>query len=183
VSGDFRIETERLILRPWREADGREFVRITNTPMVMAHLGGVRDPYDWQGLVTAQQALQAEHGICFWLVERRVDGALLGFCGLEPGSVGSIEGEIEIGWRLRQDAWGQGYAKEAALASLAWGWANLVASRIRAITVPANRASWGPMERLGMTRRADLDFHHPRFPPGDPLRHHITYEMLRPSAA
>ena len=127
-----------------------------------------------------QQALQAERGHCFWIVERKADGALLGFCGLKIGNVGSIDGEIEIGWRLREDAWGQGYAKEAALASLAWGWKNLDASRIVAITVPANRPSWGLMERLGMTRRPDMDFGHPLFAEDHPLHRHITYVIERP---
>ena len=100
------IETERLILRPWREEDGPEFVRVTNTPAVMAHLGGVEDPKRLIRSVARQQMLQAEHGHCFWIAERKDDQALLGFCGLKIGSVGTIDGEIEIGWRLREDAWG-----------------------------------------------------------------------------
>ena len=66
------------------------------------------------------------------------------------------------------------------MASLAWGWANLDAERIVAITVPANRASWGLMERLAMTRRPDLDFGHPAFAEDHPLHQHITYAIGRP---
>lgn len=174
------IDTDRLVLRPWRLKDGAEFMRVTNTPVVMAHLGPLRNPDEAPAMVARQQRMQREHGICFWIVERRADAALLGFCGLERGDVGPIEGEIEIGWRLREDAWGQGYAKEAALASLAWGWANLDAARIMAITTPANTASWGLMERIGMRRRPELDFGHPEFAPGHPLYAHITYEASRP---
>lgn len=175
------IETERLILRAWREDDGPEFLRVTNTPAVMAHLGGVqRDPARIRATIDRQRRYQAESGHSLWIVERREDGALLGFCGLQPGTVGPIEGEVEIGWRLREDAWGQGYAREAAQASLAWGWANLDTPKIMAITTPANTASWGLMIRLGMTRRPDLDFGHPQFQPGDRLYEHITYEIARP---
>ncbi len=174
------IGTERLLLRPWRDADGPEFVRVTNTPAVMAHLGGVREPYDGRVLAAGQQALQAEHGCCFWIVERRADGALLGFCGLEPDGVGPFDGDIEIGWRLRADAWGQGYALEAARASLAWGWANLRVPRIHAMTVPANLRSRRLMERLGMARRPELDFDHPAFPEGHPPRAHIVHALDRP---
>ncbi|HET8611209.1 MAG TPA: GNAT family N-acetyltransferase, partial [Sphingomonas sp.] len=95
-------------------------------------------------------------------------------------SDGPIIGEIEIGWRLREDAWGQGYAREAAEASFAWGWANLDRGQIVAITVPANERSWGLMERLGMSRRPELDFGHPLFPEGHPLHRHITYAIERP---
>lgn len=174
------IETERLILRGWRDTDGPEFVRVTNTPAVMAHLGGVEDADRLMTSVARQQAMQAEHGHCFWIIERRTDGALLGFCGLKIGNVGSIDGEIEIGWRLREDAWGQGYAKEAARASLAWGWGHLDTSRIVAITVPDNRSSWGLMERLGMQRRPEMDFGHPLFAEDHPLHRHIVYVIERP---
>jgi RimJ/RimL family protein N-acetyltransferase len=174
------IETERLVLRPWREEDGAEFVRVTNTPAVMVHLGGVREPYDGRALVAGKQALQREHGFCFWLAERKSDGAILGFCGLEPCGVGPVANDIEIGWRLREDAWGHGYAKEAALASLAWAWANLPVPRIVAITIPANMPSWGLMRRIGMTHRPELDFEHPLFAPGHPLSAHHTYAIARP---
>ncbi|WBO24213.1 GNAT family N-acetyltransferase [Sphingomonas abietis] len=174
------IETARLILRGWGDADGETFARVTNSPAVMMHLGGVAPAERLARLAAEQQALQARDGHCFWIVERKADRALLGFCGLEKGDVGPIAGEIEIGWRLREDAWGQGYAKEAAFASLAWGWAHLDAPRIMAITTPANRASWGLMERLGMTRRHDLDFGHPAFARDHPLSAHITYVADRP---
>lgn len=51
--------------------------------------------------------------------------------------------------------------------------------RIVAITVPANRRSWGLMERLGMIRRPDLDFAHPSFPPDHPLSRHVSYVAER----
>lgn len=175
------IETSRLILRPWREEDGPEFIRLTNTPAVMAHLGGVQvDAAGIEATIARQQRYQAELGHCMWLINRRSDNALLGFCGLQPGSIGTIDGEIEIGWRLREDAWGQGYAKEAARASLDWGWANLDTRRIVAITVPANTSSWGLMIRLGMERRPDMDFGHPLFAAEHPLHRHIAYVLERP---
>jgi RimJ/RimL family protein N-acetyltransferase len=175
------IETERLTLRGWREDDPIEFARVTNTPAVMEHLGGMQPLSAFEGSRDRQQKLEAERGHCFWIVERREDKALLGFCGLKISDVGTIAGEIEIGWRLREDAWGQGCAREAAQASLAWGWANLDVPRILSITVPANVRSWGLMERIGMTRRADLDFGHPHFPPGHPLHAHIAYGIERPA--
>jgi RimJ/RimL family protein N-acetyltransferase len=175
------IETERLILRPWRDADHALFAQMGRSPAVMQHLGPLQTDAGVAQAIARQRGFQAAHGYCFWAIERRADGAFLGFCGLKPGTVGPIEGEIEIGWRLREDAWGLGYAREAAAASIAWGWANLDAPRIMAITTPANSASWGLMIRLGMTRRPDLDFGHPQFVAGHPLFEHITYELMRPA--
>jgi RimJ/RimL family protein N-acetyltransferase len=174
------IGTARLILRPWRDADRAPFAAMGRSPAVMQHLGGTVTEAQVDESIARQQRFQADLGHCFWAIERVADGAFLGFCGLKPGTVGPIDGEIEIGWRLCETAWGQGYAKEAAFASLAWGWANLPAASIYAITVPANTASWGLMERLGMIRRPDMDFGHPQFEPGHPLHAHIGYEARRP---
>ena len=171
------IETERLILRDWREADIEPFIRHTNTPAVMRWLGGVwtRDEAE-NALRGRLMRWQAERGFTFWAVERKSDGELLGFCGLKladtPGT--AIEGMYEIGWRLREDAWGQGYAKEAAIASLVHAFDTLGAQRVVAITFPQNEASWGLMERLGMTRRPDYGYDDPRFPELNPT---IVYEI------
>lgn len=174
------IETERLILRPWREEDVPEFARVTNTTAVMEFLGGVKDPESLRGSFERVAASQEKNGFCFWIVERRSDGALLGFCGLKIGNTPSIEGEIEIGWRLREDAWGQGYAREAADATLDWAWRNLDCARVVAITATGNKRSWGLMERLGMHRLHHLDFEHPDVPIGDKAKPHITYAIERP---
>ena len=179
--GGSSIETGRLLLRSWRDGDGVLFARATNTPEVMEYLGGVEDPEALAGTAGRLDAIEKEHGFTFWAIERKEDKAMLGFCGIKPANVGPLLGEIEIAWRLRHDAWGQGYAREAAEASLAWAWANLDVPRIVAITVPANRRSWRLMERLGMERRPDMDFDHPDFPPGHRLRSHITYAIERPS--
>jgi RimJ/RimL family protein N-acetyltransferase len=176
------IETERLIVRPWQDSDREPFAAMGQDPEVMEHLGPLMSRAQADEAVDRMMALQQARGHCFWAVERRDGSAFLGFCGLKvaPENIRGIEGAIEIGWRLRRDAWGHGYAREAAAACLGWGWANLPDDRIIAITTRGNVRSWGLMERLGMVRRHDLDFDHPNLAEGDPLRPHITYEIHRP---
>ena len=174
------IETARLILRPWRQADVAPFHAMGQEAEVMRYLGPPPKRAEAQAAHDRMLACQAEHGMCFWAVERRADAAFIGFCGLKPGKP-PIEPDVEIGWRLARAAWGHGYAREAAAASLAWGWAHLDVRSIAAITVPANVRSWGLMERLGMTRCPDEDFAHPDLPIGDPLSRHILYRLARPS--
>jgi len=170
------IETDRLILRGWSEGDFEPFLRHTNTPEVMRWLGGVRSEADQRETIGRLTRWQEERGFTFWAVERKADRELLGFCGLKiadtPGS--PIEGMYEIGWRLRQDAWGQGYAREAAVASLDFAFATLGADRVVAITFAPNASSWGLMERLGMTRRPELDYDDARFPALNPT---IVYDI------
>ena len=178
------IDTERLILRGWQQCDEAPFAAMGADEEVMRHLGGVADDPVVQARETIerQQAVLAEQGHCFWAIERKADGALLGFCGLRVGGHAGtlVTDELEIGWRLRRDAWGNGYAREAAAACIAWGWANTQRSRIAAWTVSANAASWGLMIRLGMTHRPELDFDHPSFPLEHPLSRHVVYVIDRP---
>lgn len=176
------IETERLIVRPWQEADRAPFAAMNQDEEVRRHLGPPQSRAESDAAIDRMIACQAEHGCCFWAVERRDDGAFFGFCGIKPGHW-PIEGLPEIGWRLGRAAWGQGYAREAAQACLAWAWAARDWPHVYAITTPANRASWGLMLRLGMARLAEGDFDHPDVPEDSPLRPHITYRIARPGGA
>jgi RimJ/RimL family protein N-acetyltransferase len=158
------IETERLILRGWRDSDVEPFIRHTNTPAVMRWLGGVRAEDQVRQMLTGKFNEWLEHrGFTFWAVERREDRALLGFCGIKiADDAGTrVEGLHEVGWRLREDVWGQGYAKEAATASLDFAFGTAGAQQVVALTVAGNGPSWGLMERLGMTRRPELDYEGP----------------------
>jgi RimJ/RimL family protein N-acetyltransferase len=168
---EFHLQTERLILRDWRESDWTPFFRHTNTPAVMRWLGGPRDA---KGRATTRERLPLAaqaHGHCLWATERKVDGGhlsgeLLGFCGLKRANMaGGPMGDFEVGWRFREDAWGRGYAREAAIASIEAGFLQFGAPHIIALTVAENVASWGLMERLGMRRRPELDFRCPDFLP------------------
>lgn len=178
------IETERLIIRPWRDGDRAEYIASCNTEAVTVHLGGPSTIEDIDAALGRIAKSQEEHGFCFWAVERKSDARLMGYCGLKftnlPGT--PVENDIEIGWRLREDAWGRGYAREAATAVLAWAWRHLDVARVVSFTVPANEASWRVIEGIGMKRRPDLDFAHPAFAGDHPLSRHIAYAAERPSA-
>lgn len=175
---NFSHETERLILRDWREVDWPVFWEATNTPAVMRWLGGVVSA-DGQPAVQARlEGYRRDHGHTFWVVERKEDAALLGFCGLKRSNQpGGPQGMMEVGWRLREDAWGLGYAKEAATASLDLAFDRFGADEVIALTVQGNTGSWGLMKRLGMARREDLDFDNPDFDPADPRI--IAYVITR----
>lgn len=179
---EFRHATDRLTLRDWREADWAEFWRTTNTPAVMRWLGGVADEAAWAAARARIEGYRREHGHTFWVLERKADGALLGFCGLKRSNQsGGPIGMMEVGWRLREDAWGQGYAKEAAAAALDLAFGSFGAEEVIALTVEGNTASWGLMLRLGMVRRPDLDFESAEFDPANPriIVHAITREKWK----
>lgn len=171
------IETERLVLRGWSADDRDDFWRLGADPAVMEHLPAL-DRAGSDALIGRLQALQDSHGHTFWAVERKEDGRVLGFCGVIPPR--EPLSETEIGWRLARDAWGRGYAREAAQASLAWAWANLPGDSVVAITTPGNARSQALMVRLGMERAPGEDFDHPSLPEGHPLRPHVLFRIHRP---
>lgn len=161
-------ETERLILRDWRPGDEAAFYAIMNTPAVMKHLGGVQTPEQWHESFSRIEGYARDHGHTFWIVEDKANRELLGFCGLKrvnsPGA-GAVAGEYEVGWRLRESAWGRSIAKEAAIASLDLAFGKFAAPRAVALTVAGNGASQGLMHRLGMYRREEWDYTDTRFGP------------------
>jgi RimJ/RimL family protein N-acetyltransferase len=177
---DVIAETERLRLRTWDFADRAEFNARLNTPAVMRWLGGVADEATSTAAFERIDAYQRDYGFTFWIVERRSDGALLGFCGLKRANAPGGEkfaGEIEVGWRLREDAWGQGYAKEAAIAALDLAFGRFAAPRVVAVTALGNLPSQKLMARLGLTRRAEMDFIDQRFAPDSDVNPQILFAI------
>jgi RimJ/RimL family protein N-acetyltransferase len=154
-------------LRGWHEADESRFYAVMNTPAVMQHLGGVQTPEGWREAFERLRLYQRDFGHTFWIVEDKASGEILGFCGLKlvnsPGAGPALTGTPEIGWRLRESAWGMGIAKEAAIAAFDLAFGRFGYGRVIAMTIPANVGSEGLMKRLGMTRADDLDFTDTRF--------------------
>jgi RimJ/RimL family protein N-acetyltransferase len=169
--GRLVAQTARLRLREWESADEARFYAVMNTPAVMRHLGGVQTPQQWRAAFDRLLGYQRDFGHTFWLAEAASDGELLGFCGLKRVNTEGAPnpGEVEIGWRLRESAWGQGIAREAAAICLDLAFDRFAASSVVALTFAANRPSWRLMERLGMRYVPELDFVDPRFP-GDVLK-------------
>ena len=173
-------ETDRLRLRTWDDEDELRFYEVMNRPAVMRWLGGLQTREEWHAGFERLLGYDRDFGFTFWIVERKADGAVLGFCGLKranaPGA-DAIAGELEIGWRLREDAWRQGYAKEAAIASLDLAFGRFEAPRVVAVTALGNRTSQGLMVRLGMERCPELDFVDQRFPPDSDVNPQVVFEM------
>jgi RimJ/RimL family protein N-acetyltransferase len=169
------LSTERLLLRPWRTDDYEPFFAINSEPAVVRHLS----PITREGSDAMMERVGrhfAEHGWGFWALEDRASGTLIGMCGLATlGDHLPFAPGVEIGWRLSEPWQGKGLAREAAEAALRFGFETLGLNRIVAFTTPANTASWGLMERLGMTRIGAFD--HPKLPEGHALRPHLLYEV------
>lgn len=139
--------TERLILRDFRPADLPPYIELSTDPEVMRYLSGPRSAAHCKAELAGISKEFADTGIGMLAVERQADGAFLGICGL------SIEqwypDDLQIGWRLFQPYWGQGYAMEAAIVwrDTAFGRG---APRLISISDVPNIRSHRLMQRLGM---------------------------------
>jgi len=141
------LETERLIMRMWRDADFEEYAELCADPEVMRFLGGkVFDRTEaWR-----QMASMIGHwylrGYGIWAVEEKESGRL-------AGRIGCINPEgwpgFEVGWTLKREFWGKGYATEAGRRALEYGFNELDKPHIISLIHPENRASIRVAERLG----------------------------------
>jgi RimJ/RimL family protein N-acetyltransferase len=165
------METARLILRSEAPGDIDVWAEHMNTPAVMEYLGGPRDRHKIEASFAKMAASRATLGFGFNLMQHKETGALIGNCGLKlvdnPLAPAEMQSQFEIGWSLRADYWRKGYALEAATACLDLAFNRFDAGMVYAMTSERNVASWRMMEKLGMHRRADLDFPDPDYPPKD----------------
>jgi RimJ/RimL family protein N-acetyltransferase len=176
------IETERLILRAYREDDREAFAGLNGDPRVGAWLAGTQGRAQSDAIMDRISAHIAAHGFGLWGAETKADGRLVGLIGLNTVKAEDlpIGPAIEMAWRLIPECWGQGLASEGARAALAWGFDHLDTAEIVAFTAQTNLASQGVMRKIGMVHDAARDFDHPRLPQDHPLRRHVVYAAQRP---
>jgi RimJ/RimL family protein N-acetyltransferase len=149
VSAVPQVETERLLLRGWRESDTDAWAELCSDDEVMRSLGregGVSVGDAWR-----EMAMLAGHwtlkGFGHWALELRASRELVGRAGLlhPPDWPG-----LELGWTVARPHWGNGYAGEAARAAMEWARAELGADHLISLIPDGNHRSQRVAEKLGM---------------------------------
>ncbi len=162
------IETERLLLRPFREEDVDAYTAVLQSPEVRAalHLADDVGRFDaWLGI--AQQLGQWElRGTGQWALEDKATGEFVGRAGMHFPARADWPG-IEIGWALHPAQWHKGYATEAGAASVEWAFAHHDVDALYSVILPENTASQAVARRLGfaLTQTRPLS-HLPDMPHG-----------------
>lgn len=152
------LRTDRLLLRPFEEADIAPYVAIRSKREVARYLPPVPkdDPEAWaKGLFAAFDEAWATRGHGPWAAVERASGRLLGHMGLRY--MPEFD-ETELLYAFDTDAWGRGLATEGAAASLGFGFETVGLARIMAIAIPENAASRNVMTKLGLTYRRMADY-------------------------
>jgi RimJ/RimL family protein N-acetyltransferase len=174
------IETERLLLRPWRDADLEPFADLNADVRVMEHFPSTASRAESQALMARIRGHFDQRGYGLWAVEVKRDDPFIGFVGLSAVPFDAhFTPAVEIGWRLAHASWGRGYASEAAGASLRLAFLEVGLDEVVSFTVTANRRSRAVMQRIGMHHADADDFDHPHVPVGNPMRRHVLYRLRR----
>ena len=141
------LETERLILRRWREDDFEAYASLCADPQVMRYLGG--KPFTrleaWRHMAFLIGHWQLR-GYGHWAVEEKASGRVIGRLGfLNPqGWPG-----FEVGWTLSRESWGKGYASEGARHALHYAFTEMGRDHVISLIHPENKASIKVAERMG----------------------------------
>ena len=146
------IETDRLVMRPFREADADPFLAMMTTPEVRYSL---RLPDDlgrsqvWAGMATMLGQWELRNS-GHWAVELRTTGEFIGRAGTLRPERPDWPG-LEIGWTFHPDPWGNGYATESGRAAIDWAWSNHIDDTLYSLILPDNARSQSVARRLGFT--------------------------------
>lgn len=151
------IETPRLQLRRMTQDDVPALLAVFGDPVVMRHYPAPFDVVRMQEWVDWNQRSYTDHGYGLWALILRATGDLIGDCGLVNQRVDGVS-EIEVGYHLRRDFWGQGLATEAALGCLEYGFTTLDRRRFVSLIHPQNMASRRVAEKVGMTHRREVEW-------------------------
>ena len=145
----FRIDADRLYIRPWTAADRPVFRALVDDVRVTRHLGrgAVWSDEHVDEFFARQQRHLENVGFCMAAMVRREDERVIGLAGLQPLRKGN---DVETGWWLAPDAWGHGYAAEAGNAAVTYGLNVLQLPRVVAIAHPDNEPSLAVMRKIGM---------------------------------
>jgi len=145
---DLHVETERLIIRNWKESDIEPYAEIVSDPEVMKYIGNgkPRTIDNARTFVEEMMRLFEERGWIRFAVEHKESGELLGFCGFDLA-----HGVLDYGWRYARKYWGGGYGSEAAIAVLDIGRNRYGLRNIQSMSYPENVGSIRIMEKMGMS--------------------------------
>ena len=149
MDADFRLETERLVLRPYREEDLEDLHAMFSDP---EHMRWYPAPFDRDGTQAWMERTferYRDDGFGLWIVEDRATGAFLGTVGPTIQLVDDV-GHVEIGWHTRPGRKGEGIAPEAAAAATDWAFENLDVDHVISLVRPENTGSNRVAQKLGM---------------------------------
>ena len=173
------LETKRLLLRQWQAKDYAPFSDLNKNPAVMEYYPNELTELESNTLAKKIESLLLKRGWGFWAVELKSNNKFIGFVGLhEPEADLPFNPCVEIGWRLAENYWGNGYATEAAKAVVNFSFETLMLDEVVSFTSIHNVRSRSVMTKINMLDTMQT-FEHPDLPAGHKLREHVLYKITK----
>lgn len=172
-------QTQRLLLREWRDSDLVPFINMGNDPVVMKYFPSLLTESDTIAFVERIKAKFIRDKFSFFAVELLSTNEFIGFIGLNrPDFVADFTPCVEIGWRISPQFWGNGYATEGAKRCLEIAFQEHNLKEVVSFTYNANHKSRRVMERIGM--RYASSFFHPKLDFTHQLSPYVLYRIKNP---
>lgn len=157
---NYIIQTERLGLRNWSNSDLTEMTALNQDEQVMEFFPSTQDSEKTQGFIERMQKHFDVHGYCYFAADRLDTGEFIGFIGLcRQDYLADRPAFTDIGWRLKQAAWGKGFATEGAKACLKFAFEEMNLDKIYSVCSLVNVKSENVMQKIGMQK--EMEFKHP----------------------
>jgi len=177
-----KLFTDRLVLRPWHEADLLPFAKMNADPKIMQYFPSPLSTEESDALAFKIMQELEEKNYGLWAVEVKDGCPFIGFVGLHYQDFPAhFTPCIEIGWRLAYEHQGKGYAFEAASKVKEYAFETLQLEEIVSFTAEINKKSIRLMEKLGMTAQPSDRFNRHSLPEEHPLRPHVLYRLTSDS--
>jgi len=169
-----KIETPRLIMREFREEDAEALFEMESDVRVLTYLGmePLKELHEIYPIIARVQKQYTDNGIGRWMMIEKSSGEAMGWTGLklEPLETNGHSNYYDLGYRMIPRFWGKGYASESAIASVEFGFNDLLLERINGAADAENIASNRVLQKSGLKFIETFDYRN---------KPHHWYEMTR----
>ncbi|NND95142.1 MAG: GNAT family N-acetyltransferase [Flavobacteriales bacterium] len=174
----YLFTSERLGFRNWSSDDLSEFAAMCADPDVMEHFPSTLSIQETKELIERLKDHYLQHGHCYYACEVKETSEFIGFIGLAHQSYEApFTPAVDMGWRLKKSAWGQGYATEGANRCMQFAFYDLGLDSLVAVCTTNNIKSEKVMQKVGMTRMGEFD--HPKLNEHPDYQRCIWYEIKK----
>lgn len=172
------FKSERLGFRNWSNEDLSEFAKLNSDKEVMEHFPETLSKNEVRDLINKLKNHFSENGFTYYAAEVLETKEFIGMIGLAFQEYKTkFTPAIDIGWRLKRQAWGKGYATEGAKKCLEYGFSELAIKKIISVCTINNKKSENVMKKIGMTKIGQ--FNHPELIKHPEYERHFCYEIVK----
>lgn len=176
MDNNYIFTSQRLGFRNWVDSDLDKMLELNQDEEVMKFFPSLQDQVTTQAFIKRMQIEFSNFNYCYFAVELKSNAEFLGFIGISNQDYGETLGKfVDIGWRLKKTAWGNGFATEGAKQCLIHAKNSLNLSKIYAVAPKINVNSISVMEKIGMQKVKE--FTHPKLIDYPSIKQCLLYEI------